>query len=309
MMLTEIGLELASAPPPEVRRGTLDVCVAVGNGGSEGFQPRLRLATGTPALAEAVVAGDLDFAFMNPSSLLTQAYRGTGIFAAPLPVQAVAVYPSWDRCVLVLHPRTGLTSLAEVRDRRYPLRLSIRADATHGTRTLLDQLLAAYEYTIADLEAWGGELQLVGTPRDVSRVNAIRADAVDAVFDEGISNWLDAALAAGMYVPAIEEAVLGSLEYIGWRRGPIAAGRFQHLREDCVAIDFSGWALYTRAALSDEAVYRVCAALAARTANIPWEETFRGAVCLGDDREASPRDVPLHPGAERWYSEHKPSAI
>ena len=37
---------------------------------------------------------------------------------------------------------------------------------------------------------------------------------------------------------------------------------------------------------------------------IPWEEgTYTGLGQLGRDTEATPLDVPLHPGAERWYRE------
>ena len=45
---------------------------------------------------------------INPSGLLTQAYRGTGLFPQPLPVRIIAVYPSLDHFVYVIHPRTGL---------------------------------------------------------------------------------------------------------------------------------------------------------------------------------------------------------
>jgi TRAP-type uncharacterized transport system substrate-binding protein len=70
-------------------------------------------------------------------------------------------------------------------------------------------------------------------------------------------------------------------------------------------IDYSGWPLYTRASLPDEAAYAVCEAIANRDAEIPWESgSYIGVHTLGDDAELTPRDVPLHPGAERWYREH-----
>ena len=61
-------------------------------------------------------------AMINPSGLLTQAYRGTGLFPQPLPVRILAVYPSLDHFVYVIHPRTGLKSLAEIKEKKYPLR-------------------------------------------------------------------------------------------------------------------------------------------------------------------------------------------
>ena len=38
---------------------------------------------------------------------------------------------------------------------------------------------------------------------------------------------------------------------------------------------------------------------------MPWEEgTAEGVDDIGRETPATPMDVPLHPGAERWYREH-----
>ena len=49
----------------------------------------------------------------------------------------------------------------------------------------------------------------------------------------------------------------------------------------------------------------MCGALFARKDEIPWEErTYTGLEMAWKETFATPRDVPLHPGAERWYKEH-----
>src|SRR5581483_5659147 len=152
--LWEIGLHIAGNPETPYY-GPRDIRISVGSGSGEAYKPLFSMATGSPALAHAVMKGELDFAFVNPSGFLTQAYRGTGLFPEALPVRVVLSYPSWDRFVVAFHPRAGVKSLAEVRDKKLPLRLSIREDVTHSTRVLTDQLLAAYGFSIAELEAWG----------------------------------------------------------------------------------------------------------------------------------------------------------
>ena len=85
--------------------------------------------SGSAILAEEVARGDgVDCAFVNPSALLTQAYRGVGLFKKPLPVRIIASYPSWDRFVFVIHPRAGIRSIADIKAKRYPLRVSVRED-------------------------------------------------------------------------------------------------------------------------------------------------------------------------------------
>src|SRR3954447_18682765 len=92
-MLWEIALGVAGDPSIPYT-GNRDVAISVGNGSSEGFVPYLRMSPGSPVLAHAVVRGDLEAAFVNPSALLTQAYRGVGLFSQPLPVRIIASYPS-----------------------------------------------------------------------------------------------------------------------------------------------------------------------------------------------------------------------
>src|SRR4051794_9655229 len=161
--------------------GNRDICISIGNASGEQFTPHIRMSVGSPALAHAVVRGDLEMAFVNPSALLTQAYRGVGMFSEPLPVRVVASYPSWDRYVQAIHPRTGITSLAQIKERKAPLRLSIREDPTHSTRVLIDQILSLYDFSVADILDWGGSLQLNGPPGDPRRLAALRAGEVDLV--------------------------------------------------------------------------------------------------------------------------------
>lgn len=298
--LWEMGLCMAGDPAAPYG-GNRDVCITVGSGSGESFRPWLRMATGSAVLAHAVVRGELEMAIVNPSGLLTQAYRGTGLFGEPLPVRVVANYPSWDRFVCAIHPRTGLGSLGEIKERRYPLRLSVREDVTHSTRVLIDQLLGLYGFSVDDIESWGGQLQLVGGPGDERRLTALEDGSIDAIFDEGIKPWLNQALAAGLKPVAPEEEVLQQLEALGWRRAVVPKSRFHGLDADHTCIDFGGWPLYTRAALPDEDVYKACAALHERAMEIPWEDSYTGVDQLYRDTEATPLDVPVHPGAMQWY--------
>jgi TRAP-type uncharacterized transport system substrate-binding protein len=302
-VLWEIGRQMSASPMTGGERGSLDVCIAVGDGSGERFEPRLRMSTGTPLLAHAVVRGDLDVGFVNPAPMLTQAFRGKGIFTAPLPVRVLATYPSWDRFVCAIHPRTGIASLPELRERQYPLRLSIREDPCHATRPLIDEMLAAYGITLADIQAWGGSLETIGGPRDARRIDALAAGTLDAVFDEGVRSWVEAALASGMRPLALGEPALGRLESIGWQRAVLPAQHVAGLAEDYVGIDFSGWAIYTRAELPEALAYEFCAALAARADTITWDVGYTGITQLGQNSDAAPRVVPLHPGAARWYRE------
>lgn len=305
-MLWEIALGMAGDPAIPYT-GNRDVSLVIGNGSADTFTAAVRMAPGSPILSHAVARGDLDMAFVNPSGLLTQAYRGTGLYREPLPVRVLASYPSWDRFVVAAHRRLGLRSLADLQNRRLPVRVSIREDATHSTRVLLEQLLPLYGFELSTLTSWGGTQQLNGPPGDRRRLAEIEAGTVDLVFDEGIRGWLPTALAHDLQVIELEPEILDKMRAIGWRTAVLPKRRFPELERDVQVIDYSGWPLYTRASLPDDVAYRVCEAIAQRAEEIPWEpDTFHGAHTLGDDTDVTPLDVPLHPGAERWYREHRP---
>ena len=250
--------------------------------------------------------GGVDLAFVNPSALLTQAYRGVGLFRAPLPVRIVAVYPSWDRFVFMVHPRTGIRSLADIKAKRYPLRVSVREDPTHSTLVLIEQAFALHGFALKDIESWGGRLVTLrrAVRRSPPRAARARRDR------RGVRRGHQGLARRGAGGRSRADRARGEPSSKPWGDWDGARSRFRkraslRLARDVDTLDFSGWPIYANASLPDDVAYDVCAALAAREAEIPWEKgTSTTAVHMGRESETTPMDVPLHPGAERWYREH-----
>jgi len=302
-ILWELGLHIAGNPATKYG-GNRDMCITVGSGSGEDFKPWLRLSTGSAIMAHAVAKGDIEMAFVNPSAMLTQAYRGVGIFDKPLPLRIIGSYPSMDRFVIAIRASLGFRSLHDIKKARYPLQLSLREDPTHSTLVLVNQLLAFHGMSIAGIVSWGGRVHPAGPPSDQRRIAGIRDGSIDAVFDEGISSWIDEALANGMVPLALDSEAFAQLGALGWRRVPLKTGRFSYVDREIDCIDFSGWPLYAAASLPDQVAYDVCAAFGARHDEMPWEKgTHQGIPHIGKETDATPMDVPLHPGAERWYRE------
>jgi len=245
---------------------------------------------------------EVDVAIINPSSLLTVAYRGAGPFAEPVPVRAVAVIPSLDWLGFAVHESTGLTSLADVKRQRYPLRVSLRAQRDHSVQVYVDEVLKAYDFTLADILAWGGQVSYdPGTPAE-GRVDRVERGEVDAIFDEALTRFIPLAVKLGMRLLPLEEPVLRHLGDMGFRGSAIPRQTFPMLPDDVPALDFSGWPLYTHAEVAEDFIYGFCRALDARKARIPWQQP--GPLPLDvmcRDTAAGPLDVPLHPGAERYW--------
>jgi TRAP-type uncharacterized transport system substrate-binding protein len=278
------------------------MCISIGNGSGAAWRPALRMGTGSPILALDVARGGLEMAMVNPSGFLTQAVRGLGLFSEPLPLRIIAMYPRYDRFVFMIHPRTGLKSLKDVKDRKYPLHVSVKEDVTHSTRVFIDQALSFYGFSLAEIESWGGKLNVTGAPADPRRVSALNAGELDAIFDEGLPIWLDMAVKGGLRFIDLEPDHFSYLGALGWRRVLLHKGEWG-APEDHWCVDYSGWPLYARADLPEHLAYRAAKAAVARAAEIVWEPEYRGVAELFTEGPSSPMDVPLHAGAARFWRE------
>jgi TRAP-type uncharacterized transport system substrate-binding protein len=254
-----------------------------------------------------VVAGEIDVAFINPSSALTAAYRGSGAyFAEPQPVRAVTVLPSRDQCLFAVHGSTGLASIEDIGRSKFPLRLGLRGRNDHLLHNMLDDILSAAGFSLTDIVAWGGEVQKTGHIPEpgTPKFEALAKGELTAVFDEGVALWADAVIPAGLTVLKLENETLARLEEMGYRRDWLTRDRFPTLLEDVPTLDFSGWPLFTRNDADHDMVRRLCAGLEARRDMIPWEGTgpLPLDIMCGDAPEA-PLGVPLHPAAETFWKE------
>src|ERR1700753_1266398 len=102
-------------------------------------------ASDSPAGIAAVGSGQADLAIVNPSAMLTLAYRGGNRhFPDPVPVRALTVMPQRDYVGLAGRAGLGFRYLEEVAEQRYPLRVSWRGGRPdHSIHAVLADILDA----------------------------------------------------------------------------------------------------------------------------------------------------------------------
>ena len=257
-----------------------------------------------------VARGDVTFAIVNPSAVLALAIRGLGPYQEPIPVRAITVLPQYDQLGFAVHERTGLTTLREVHQRKYPLRVSVRGQRDHSVLVVIDQILSAVGFSLEDIERWGGRVRFEpGMPN--LKVEAVASSEIDAIFDEAMPMYAGAALDAGMRFLSFDEQDWEAIEAMGLRRVKITREDYASLTEDTWAIDFSGWTVYTHADVPDDIVTHFCMGLEARKSRIPFFALDGFSAGEGDlpldrmckDTKEGPLYVPLHPAAERFWQE------
>jgi TRAP-type uncharacterized transport system substrate-binding protein len=98
--------------------------------------------------------------------------------------------------------------------------------------------------------------------------------------------------------------VLKKLGHMGYRISVVPKSRFQGMQTDVPTVDFSGWPMVVRADMPNDVAYALCEAIEKRKSLIPtdnFKPVDMKQLCA-DDEEA-PYNVPLHPGARRFYRE------
>jgi TRAP-type uncharacterized transport system substrate-binding protein len=261
-------------------------------------------ASDAPNSVDAVASGRAQFAICNPGGVLAMALRGAGPLKEPVPVRAIAVFAQFDQMGLAVTEQSGLTSLTEIRDRRYPLRVSLRGQQDHSVHLVTDQIFRAMGFSLDDVKAWGGQVRYdADVPSRNGRLKLVESGEVDAIFDEALPVWGNDALDLGMRFLPVEEPYLMQLEQMGLPRNVIPRQEYPRLPADVPAVDFSGWPVFTLASTPDEMVTSFCEALEARKERIPQFADGEGsdlAQMVQNTREA-PVTIPFHPAAERYW--------
>ncbi|MBV8923962.1 MAG: hypothetical protein JOZ74_01195 [Bradyrhizobium sp.] len=285
-----------------------------------GYQPLLppgstvSVSTSEPGLScfdgpERVAAGEFDIGISTPIWVGTLAAEGKLPFTAPLRIASLGCFPHDDRLVFAIRKETGLKSFQDIKQQRYPLRISTAPRETrHPCVWGAEKVLEEYGFDFADIESWGGEI-LRDRPRDISKPMGQKMidPGFSAIFDEAIMTcrWRSVSDEYDLTYLPIEDEVLSSLERKGWRRGVLRQGFFRGLDADLPCVDFSGWYLYCREDLDDDLAYLTIQAIDEQKAVIERSYEPCEGLSLPVDLAQMCRNppTPLHPGAERYYRE------
>ena len=263
-----------------------------------------------PGTIEDVHARRVDVSTVNPAAMLTMAYRGVGVFTSPMNVATIAVLPHDDRLGFAVASRLGFSSLADIAAARYPLRVSVRGSIDACTPIMVDVVLRAHGFTLADIEAWGGQISYdQPMPNDPSRIGRLERGELDAIFDEGVVMWADLVTRAGAQLLPLSPQHLAALQGEGFRPAVIEKSRYPTLPADVPAVDYGGWPVYCRSDTADQLVELFCEALVSRRGDIVWDIGGVRQPPLPLERMVTespqtPFDVPLHPRAAAVWHQH-----
>jgi NMT1-like family len=298
-LVLEVASELVDRPEWPYRQAQINLREQGGE-----TWPVSLFGSDSPAAIDHVARGELQIAIINPAGPLALALRGKGPFKNAIPLRAITVIPSPDQLAFAVTERTGLRSLRDIRERRFPLRISIRGQMDHSLHLVVKEVLAGANFSLDDVVSWGGQIRYdPGLPNSPTRLGGVQRGEVDMIIDEAVRSWVDPAIESKMRILPFDESLLEQLEELGFRRAVISKARYK-LKEDVPTLDFSGFPVYTHENVPDTIVTSICSALEARKEKIPWQE--EGPLPLDRmcrDTPEGPLNIPLHPAAEHFWCE------
>jgi TRAP-type uncharacterized transport system substrate-binding protein len=252
--------------------------------------------------AKLVGSGKLDLVWLNPSIIPAMAHNGRGPFRRKYPLRALAVFPSWDRLVIAVSPRLGVSTMEELMGKKPPMKVSIAVNDC--VDFAIKALLKAHGISQQDFISWGGTVHEVVRPSNPQRREGIISGDLDMVIDEGMDSWGDVAVQHGMIFLPFSEKVLRKLENYGFWRAQLEGGRLAGIKEPTTVIDFSGWPIVVHEKFPDDLAYHIVGVLDRIREEIPYDAPEPPPMAsLCKSTEEGPLDFPLHPGAERYYRE------
>jgi len=215
-------------------------------------------------------------------------------------IRAIARVYSDSAFHFLVHTRTGLTSIEEIKAKKYPLRLSViyRGSLMEiANKTTLE----AYGITYEDIESWGGKVYFRALAPSLELLQDGRLDAMGLSVQFPETNINEASILQDFrLLPISEEAIAYVNAKLGTYRSVIPAGAYRFAKQDtptfsdvCVLIAYAG--------MEDQRAYDIARAL---FRNLDYLHTVHRALA-----QLTPADLPhvnqlpLHAGAARFYRE------
>jgi len=198
---------------------------------------------------------------------------------------------------------TGLTSVAEIKEKRYPLRICTNPRGNIAELTLR-RILEANGITYDDIISWGGKINFVSHADAASLIKDGHADALALYTSMPAPAFQEIALSKPIRLLDIgEEAAKQLAEEFGYAVYTLPKDIYKGHDRDVISLG-GGIILVINKNLPEDLVYNI-----AKIINSPEGQRRIGAIHVDIEKDFVPEKAcqdlggPLHPGAERFYRE------
>jgi TRAP transporter TAXI family solute receptor len=253
--------------------------------------PAVSVAMAPP---NALGLGPVDFG-ATAVQFLWSAYRGTGVYAKDKPMKnlrLIANIQSPYYLIVAAKADTGITDLAQIRKKRWPVRVLIGLNADAG-----ETILEYYGLSRQSIEAAGGHVS--SSRADWNDFDVIIGGGSGLATAPEWNVWLYVSQKFKLNYPQLPEPLLAKLAKEGeTHRGTIPVGLLPGIERPIPTVVRTGTVIYCRSDAPDDFAYAVARAMDEHQDLLQWSH-LNFSYNVHNVWKAY--DVPLHPGAARYY--------
>lgn len=231
-------------------------------------------------------------------------------------------WPNLRRIALVDRPHwfavavsrsTGITSLEQIREKKYPLRLLGRKDS------MVERLFGLYGFSFADIEAWGGKFYRLTIPAEEIQMGGRNPDSkppselvkggyIDMIVSQCYSSlgefgtfWRQASCFMDLKFLSLRDDVIEILcKEFGHEREILPAFTFEGVDEDVPTVGEFSLAVYCREESPAELVYLTTKVFDEHSAEFV---RTRHQFSYNPRHSCVDNGFPFHEAASRYYKE------
>ncbi len=240
--------------------------------------------------------GNIDFG-ATAIQFLRNAYKGTGFYAKEKPrtnLRLIANIQDPSYVLVAAKAETGITDLSQIKQKRWPVRILLAGIGADSSR-----ILAHYGLSKQEIEAAGGHVG--NSPEDRENFDvAIGGGGVMTTAPEW-RIWTEISQKFNLTFIQLPDDLLTELAKTGDAdRGKIPVGLYRGVMRPIPTVVRTGTAIYCRADAPDNFAYAVAKAMDEQQQLLQWKHlNFSYNV----HTVWNGFEVPLHPGAARYYKE------
>jgi uncharacterized protein len=240
--------------------------------------------------------GAIDFGAVA-IEFLRSAYKGTGMYAKDKPrpnLRLIASIQDPTYVMVAAKAETGITDLAQIRQKRWPVRILIAGVGSDST-----SILAHFGLSRQAVEAAGGRVGNSAEDREKFDIVIGAGGPMTTAPEWRI--WTEISQRFDLNFIELPDALLAKLATEGEQeRGVIPAGLYRGIERPIPTVVRTGTVVYGRADMPDDFAYTVARAMDEQQQLLQWRHL---PFSYNVHTVWKGYEVPLHPGAARYYRE------
>jgi TRAP transporter TAXI family solute receptor len=240
--------------------------------------------------------GPIDFGAVAVQ-FLRAAYRGTGVFAKEKPrtnLRLIANIQDPSYVLIAAKAETGITDLAQIRQKRWPVRI-----LSAGIGSDSSSILAHFGLTKELIEAAGGRIG--SAPEDREDFDVVIGGGGGMTTAPEWRIWTEISQKFDLNFIELPDDLLAKLaRETEQERGTIPVGLYRGVVRPIPTVVRTGTVVYGRADMPEDFAYLVAKAMDEQQHLLQWKH-LNFSYNVHNVWKAY--EVPLHPGAARYYKE------